>query len=1049
MEDSGWLMNRGERSREGLLICVRWLLAAVLSLVMTGSWAGLSVYTTWSTLPPTMAANQRTITFTTAAPNVATLASEQSAGKITYTESVGAATGCVFFICSGSAGSISYTSSSSLTGFSGNVASLSSGTTSNSTSVTINFTKPTPYVGFLWGVQFNAQNTMLVNLTLENNAVVTLQNCGNASNNLCVAKYVESNWFTNVYNALLGWILGDAVTYHPVYMQYEPDDGKKIKSMQVLVKNCAGCGFLSSNTSQDLKFDYITYVDASEAPHHLELTATSAATTVNATTDFKVTACGNAACTVKYTSGVAGNLTITGVSATSTNIAFDIPAGPANWTTVSTVMTSAGTATIALPTITPTPSNTPRVFCGMGVSAASGNSCNVQVASAAPHHLELTTTTSSTLTCQPVMFTVKACGDSTCSTLYTSGLNGTVGLAGSSAAFTISPASSSTTVSFYPRDAGTALAGITGTSVALSDGTYCGIGGGAAKKTNSCAIEVTKVGFVLGVADHFSEASPAPAMTVQALSATPNDPRKCSPTFHDGADRTVTFKCSYSNPSSGTLPVRIGGQALNAAGNAAAACDALGKAVSLKFVGTSGVATTTFNYADAGQVSLSASYTGGGSEPGLEINGATSVIVAPASFAVVATLSSPPVKAGAEFSAVVTARNSLGNLTPNFGRETAPATAGLSFVQTDPSGGPNAGVLTGSLGQFLVHAADNDNVRKAKATDLAWSEVGRGNLVAALAGGNYLGSGTSLVTKGSTSVGDFVPDKFQLAAAPSCGSFLFNEQPFTVKVTAYNTKGVITQNYAGTLGWAKKTKLVLSGATGKGALSPASSASIDPSSFVNGVASVSTAVKFLSKQTAPLTIGLQAEEDVASNAVKSGTSDVSLGVRSGRLKIFNAFAAGQQDIDMSVQSQYWTGQAWALNVLDSCSKLPDASVVLTGYRDSKGVATTAWTTTAKVKPIAASPSPIPIKNGKGTITFSKPSPDKQTGSVDVALNLGDPNAVDNSCLSTHGGNGTGQPWLRSQNGNCSAAFDRDPSARVTFGIYTPESSKTVHVREVY
>jgi MSHA biogenesis protein MshQ len=40
-------------------------------------------------------------------------------------------------------------------------------------------------------------------------------------------------------------------------------------------------------------------------------------------------------------------------------------------------------------------------------------------------------------------------------------------------------------------------------------------------------------------------------------------------------------------------------------------------------------------------------------------------------------------------------------------------------------------------------------------------------------------------------------------------------------------------------------------------------------------------------------------------------------------------------------------------------------------------------------------------------------------------------------------------WLRAQNGNCATTFDRDPSARVTFGIYKPESTKTIHVREIY
>jgi len=131
-----------------------------------------------------------------------------------------------------------------------------------------------------------------------------------------------------------------------------------------------------------------------------------------------------------------------------------------------------------------------------------------------------------------------------------------------------------------------------------------------------------------------------------------------------------------------------------------------------------------------------------------------------------------------------------------------------------------------------------------------------------------------------------------------------------------------------------------------------------------------------------------------------------------------------------------------INPLDTCTSLPVQAIALSGYRDNKGQPTTAWTTTA-------TPSGN-LANGTGWITFTKPSP-KATGSVDVALNLGnDLNQPDASCLASHGGTAAFMPWLRAQNGNCAGTFDRDPSARVTFGIYTsPESKRTVHVRELY
>ena len=80
-----------------------------------------------------------------------------------------------------------------------------------------------------------------------------------------------------------------------------------------------------------------------------------------------------------------------------------------------------------------------------------------------------------------------------------------------------------------------------------------------------------------------------------------------------------------------------------------------------------------------------------------------------------------------------------------------------------------------------------------------------------------------------------------------------------------------------------------------------------------------------------------------------------------------------------------------------------------------------------------------------------PSP-SATGSVDIALNLG-ATAADQSCLATHpASTGAALPWLRAPQGSangCAAAWDRDPAARASFGIYSPETRKTLHVREIF
>ena len=94
-----------------------------------------------------------------------------------------------------------------------------------------------------------------------------------------------------------------------------------------------------------------------------------------------------------------------------------------------------------------------------------------------------------------------------------------------------------------------------------------------------------------------------------------------------------------------------------------------------------------------------------------------------------------------------------------------------------------------------------------------------------------------------------------------------------------------------------------------------------------------------------------------------------------------------------------------------------------------------------------SASAVTLAAGVGNLRLLKPTP-VTTGSVDIAVHLGSTGS-DQSCLATHGGTGAQKPWLRSRNGSCAASYDRDPAARGTFGVYSPETRKRVHVREMF
>ncbi|RZL09488.1 MAG: hypothetical protein EOP40_09730 [Rubrivivax sp.] len=293
-------------------------------------------------------------------------------------------------------------------------------------------------------------------------------------------------------------------------------------------------------------------------------------------------------------------------------------------------------------------------------------------------------------------------------------------------------------------------------------------------------------------------------------------------------------------------------------------------------------------------------------------------------------------------------------------------------------------------------------------------------------------------------LGPFVPHHFDVALSQGCGNFTYSGQPFSVTVTARNAANATTRNYDGgsatAPNQAKAVTLAAQSNAGVGSFN--GTGMIGAGSFASGVALVSTpAFTYTHKLTESLSVTVGANN--ADGVSSTGHAQGILGLRSGRLKVSNVFGPGAVSLlRLPVQAQYWTGRAWALNDLDHCSSVPASAMALSSYRDGKGAATSAWSTAA---------SALTIAGGHGGVTFTAPSAGG-TGSVDVALNLGLATA-DQSCLANHPVTvGGAAPWLRSQYGStaaCAAAHDRDPSARVTFGVYSPESRKNMYARESF
>jgi uncharacterized repeat protein (TIGR01451 family) len=173
-------------------------------------------------------------------------------------------------------------------------------------------------------------------------------------------------------------------------------------------------------------------------------------------------------------------------------------------------------------------------------------------------------------------------------------------------------------------------------------------------------------------------------------------------------------------------------------------------------------------------------------------------------------------------------------------------------------------------------------------------------------------------------------------------------------------------------------------------------------------------------------------------------------LRFGRLTLSNAFGSEKSSLNIPVQVQYWSGNSWVINSSDSSTVLPLASVALSGYTGNLSAANLGASHIACLAaPISYcdASSNIRVVNGIGYIQLTAPD-GAATGSVDLAINLGT-SGGDQSCLASHGGTVASLVWLRSRNGSCATTYDRDPSARASFGVYSPETKKTIHIRELY
>lgn len=682
-------------------------------------------------------------------------------------------------------------------------------------------------------------------------------------------------------------------------------------------------------------------------------------------------------------------------------------------------------------------------------------------------HLELRHGSWNGVACTPATLTVLACADSSfpCTKPYTKGTLVTLSAtalsggasawwqSGNDATLALGWGQSSATKDFYLTPGTAALAA--SASPATGQALRCNGSGG------SCTWTSTNGGLLFSV-PAMTGGKPA-SFTVQAVESVGSSPPQSCVAVRGLAGASLKLWASPVTPaafsaSSSSAGVTVGGtpQVATAQGGgySALATSMPGSATfaSLSF-DSDALATLWLKHMDSGRFTLSGRLSS--SSPTQTLDGSATVTALPVGLGV----SVPAAWAAAAAAQSACAAGASAGCDSAAGAAAAVGKAGDSFAvsafaalwtadaDTDLSDNPVAPGVSGTValsptllapsgGQAGSLAVSSASLTAGSSGTLSqrWSQSGALRIAAST---SWLGA---TVSGQSTLIGRVRPAHLRSTLTTAgCGSFTYSGQPITsVTVAAMDgaSPPAVTPNYRG----AFARLVTLSDAAGvAGSFSAHTlAASAFGSGATLGQASAAPVFSFTSPTTAPSTLTLRASDGETSSQGVSG-AEATAAIRSGRLRLANATGAAASALQLAVTAEHWGGASWLVNAEDHCSTLPAAAVAISNPRDAAGNATATST----------SASAVTLSAGRGLLTLAAPSPAGRSLSVDLAINLGT-TTTDQSCLSSHpASTGAQRPWLRSRNGACSSAWDRDPAARASFGVFAPETRRTSHVREIF
>ena len=431
-------------------------------------------------------------------------------------------------------------------------------------------------------------------------------------------------------------------------------------------------------------------------------------------------------------------------------------------------------------------------------------------------------------------------------------------------------------------------------------------------------------------------------------------------------------------------------------------------------------------------------------------------------------------KAGRPFQLTATARNTLGATTANYAGTPVPTLVSCILPSTGcVLGGLTASTWTASAGVV-------------KTLDATYSEVGAISmkLVDSTFAAVDAADGSTVLERNiesaSFDVGRFVPDHFDLTPASvpvfktfndtSCPtrSFTYIGQPFSyvtvpqATITARNAAGATTVNYTGSL-W----KLDGTGVTPDYSVNPLThnlvgtigAATVAPSATTPGTGLLVTAAtdSFMFERTVPetefdadislsISVGDTSETAVVGNNIIETLTpvvfptiafDAGSKMMFGRLQLSNAHGAEMLALPVPIETQVWNGLGFTRNTADFCTQIVAANVELKNWKRNLN------------PPCETSVSFVPatarFNAGKGNLRMSAPGT-ANTGSVDLRVHLGA--AGGTSCVSgaSTAVTGAAKTWLQGKGSG--AAWDKDPEARASFGLYRG-SKPLIYIREIY